>query len=96
MKKNFINRLTEFLDSECSDYDLSYDFEWIEDCGYCEVAIKRDDHHQRVKYVNFKYIESSDDLEVEFGEDCFYKTREFDSSVKLFWMLISPSLFPDA
>ena len=33
---------------------------------------------------------------IELSEDSFYTTREFDETVKYFWMLVSPSLFPSA
>jgi|GEM_PF-5262839 len=94
MTDNFSKRIEEFLSSECCDYDLSYRWEWNEDTGCCEAEIKRDDYTQYVKSLNFKYREGDDDLEIELSEDSFYVTREFDQTVKYFWMLISPTLFP--
>jgi hypothetical protein len=35
MNDKFIKRLEEYLDSECSDYDMSYKYEWNEDTGFC-------------------------------------------------------------
>lgn len=95
MKKKEIERLTEYLDSECSDYDLTYDYEWIEDCEHYEVTIKRDDYSQYTKIVIFKYDSENDDLRIELSEGSFYTTREFDETVKYFWMLITPSLWPN-
>jgi len=96
MNNKFITRLEKYLTSECSDYDLTYKWEWNEDTGCCEVEVKRDDYSQNTKCINFKYNEEKDDLMIELSEDSFYATREFDHTVKYFWMLISPSLFPYA
>lgn len=92
MENNFANRLKEYLDFECSDYDLTYKWEWNEDIGCCEVEVKRD---QNTKYLNFRYDKNKDDLSIELSANNFYVTREFDHTVKYFWMLISPTLFPD-
>jgi hypothetical protein len=93
MNNKFTKRIEEYLISECDDYDLIYEYEWNEDTGCCEVEVKRNDY---TKCLNFKYDESCDDLTIELSEDSFYRTREFDHTVKYFWMLISPSLFPNA
>jgi len=95
MNDKFTKRLTAYLDSECDDYDLTYNWEWIEDTQRCEVEIKKDDHNQYSKCLSFKYNQECDDLSIELCEDSFYVTREFDQTVKYFWMLISPSLFPN-
>ena len=95
MNNKFTERLTEYLDSECSDYDLTYSWEWNEDTLCCEVEIKRDDYTQHNKCLNFRYDELANDLKIELCEDSYYATREFDQTVKYFWMLISPSLFPN-
>ena len=96
MTNKFTERLTEYLNSECNDYDLVYSWEWCEDTECCQVEIKKDDHTQYRKYLNFKYNKKTNDLSIELSEDSFYITREFDHTVKYFWMLISPSLFPNA
>ena len=95
MNKNFANRLNEYLDSECSDFGLNYDYKWCEDTACCEVEIKRD-NPAISRCLNFRYDEKEDDLSIELCEDSFYITREFDDTVKYFWMLVSPSLFPNA
>ena len=95
MNNKFTKRLEEYLTSECDDYDLTYKWEWCEDTGRCEVEIKRDDYSQNTKDLNFRYNEKDDDLTIELSEDSFYVTREFDQTVKYFWMLISPSIFPN-
>lgn len=96
MNDKFVKRLEEYLDSECDDYGLSYKWEWDEDYQWCEVTISREhtnDNH--LKILNFRYIEEKDDLEIELSEDSFYTTREFDQTVKYFWMLVAPALFPE-
>ena len=95
MNKKFADRIEEYLSSECSDYDLAYKWEWCEDTGCCEVEIKRNDHTQYTKHLDFRYDENKNDLKIELSEDSFQTTREFDETVKYFWMLISPALFPD-
>lgn len=92
MNKKFANRLEKYLESECSDFDLTFFWEWNEDLEACEAKISRDDYS---KYILFKYDENRDDLLIELSEDSYYITREFDETVKYFWMLISPTLFPD-
>jgi len=96
MNKNFAKRIEEYLQSECSDYDLIYKWEWNNDAQCCEVEIKRKDYTQNIKHLNFRYNNENDDLLIELSEDSFYITREFDQTVKYFWMLISPSIFPDS
>jgi len=95
MNNKFQERLTEYLDSECSDYSMSYKWEWNEDTECCEVEVKSD-YSGNFKCLNFRYNEKKDDLSIELSEDSFYETREFDWTVKYFWMLISPSLFPES
>jgi len=93
MNDKFTKRLNEYLDSECDDYDLEYSWEWVDDTGCCEVEVKNRDNF---KMLNFRYDKNNDDLLIELSEDSFYITREFDQTVKYFWMLIAPTLFPDA
>jgi len=95
MNKEFSKRIEEYLTSECDDYDLTYKWKWNEDTMCCEVEVKRDDHTQYVKCLNFKYDKQEDDIKIELSEDSYYITREFDQTVKYFWMLISPALFPE-
>lgn len=92
MNEKFSNRLQEYLESECSDYNLTFSWEWDDSCECCNVTIKRDNY---TKLLRFKYDELKDDLAIEVCEDCYYTTREFDYTVKYFWMLISPTLFPE-
>lgn len=92
MNDKFTKRLNEYLDSECDDYDMTYSWEWNDDAQLCEVDINRGKYSKR---LFFRYNKDKDDLLIELSEDSFYTTREFDSSVKYFWMLVAPTLFPD-
>ena len=92
MNRKFIIRLEEFLSTECDDFGLSYDYEWNEDMQRCEVEAIR---LKRSKVVNFRYNEREDCLSIELCEDSFCKTREYDNTVKYFWMVICPALFPE-
>jgi len=94
MNKKFTDRLREYLDSECSDFGLDYDYKWCEDTRCCEVEIKRN-YSENNKWLYFRYNEKEDNLLIELSEDSFYETREFDETVKYFWMLVSPSIFPN-
>ena len=88
MKKNFKKRLNEYLSSECDDYDLSYELEWNEDIAAYEAEITR---LSNSVIVNFKFMHG--DLMIELTEDNYVRTREFDQTIKYFWMLICPKLF---
>ena len=90
MNKKFKTRLTEYLDSECSDYGLSYRYEWEEDSESVEAYVNNEDY---ATSVTFKYNEESDNLLIELSVDNFVETRECDETVKYFWMLIAPKLF---
>jgi hypothetical protein len=94
MKKEFAEKLNQFLESECSDYDLSYTWEWVEDCSRCEVTINRNSYINREANVNFKFEEKGSEIMIELSEDNYMEIREYDYTVKYFWMLISPHLFP--
>jgi hypothetical protein len=91
MDSKFAKRLEEYLSSECSDYGLSYSWEWNEDGECCDVIITRDENEH--KSIRFKYNVKNDDLKIELSEGSYYTTREFDRTVKYFWMLICPVLF---
>jgi hypothetical protein len=95
MTSKFAERLKEYLDTECSDYSISYKWESDDENEKCEVEVQNDYNKDLKKYVNFKYDEEKDDLLIETSEDSYYETREYDWTVKYFWMLISPALFPE-
>jgi hypothetical protein len=90
MNNKFCDLLNEFLDHECDDYGLSYSWEWNEDMQCCEVIIKKDDH---AVCVAFRYNEDMNSLEIELKEGDWYITREYDSSVKYFWIAVARTLF---
>ena len=95
MNKKFAARLEEYLNSECSDYSLTFTWRWNEDADCCDVTVMRDDYTEYTKEVRFKYNEEKDDLLIELCEDSWQTKREFDQTVKYFWMVICPTLFPD-
>jgi len=92
MESKFSKRIEEYLSSECDDYGLSYTWQWDDDTLTVEAEITRG---KLSEVVSFMYNEKEDDLLIELSEDCFYVTREYDQTVKYFWMLICPSLFPN-
>jgi hypothetical protein len=95
MNDKFAERLDSFLDSEARDYSMSFSWQWNDDCNCCEVLIKSELDATRFKEINFKYDEENDDLKIELCEDSYYTTREFDETVKYFWMLVAPAIFPE-
>ena len=92
MNKKFAQRIEEYLSSECCDFGLEYSWEWNEDTQNCEVTVERINEFCN---INFRYNEEEDYLTIELSEDSFYRTEEFEPTVKYFWMLISPALFPN-
>ncbi len=93
MNKKFIERLTEFLESECSDYGIGYDWcisDYHDDA--ITVHIVRENTDFSID-VDFKF--DSRNILVEFSEDNWEIVKEYDHTVKYFWMIISPTLFPN-
>lgn len=93
MNKKFVDKLTEFLESECSDYGLGYD--WVvSDChdNAITVSIVRENTDLSID-VDFRFNGFS--LEIEMGDDNWEVVKEYDYTVKYFWMLVSPTLFPN-
>ncbi len=85
-------KLKNFLNNECNDFDLEYEIEWVEDYDNFEAVVSRED--KKVS-VFFKYNENTKNLSIELSEDSYYVTEHFDWTVKYFWMLIAPALFPN-
>lgn len=92
MNKEFSERLKEYLDSECDDYGLEYKWEWDEDYNLCRVTVSTGNIYPLLETeVSFRYENES--LMIELSEDSWYKTAEYDYTVKYFWMLIAAALF---
>jgi hypothetical protein len=96
MNDKAVKRLTEFLDSECDDYGLSYTWKWSEDYEAFEVDLKIDDGMHEAE-VLFKYDEEKDDivLAMSYDFDIWQTVREYGTTIKYFWMKVSYHLFPD-
>ena len=86
---DFEKALKEFLDNEVSDYGLSYSYS-IDFEDIASVTVKR---YENEIDVNFRFHEK-EGLQIELSEDSWYRVREYDWTVKYFWMLICPALFP--
>ncbi len=93
MNKKFTERLVGFLDSEATDYGLQYDYKWDNDCEHCTVNISLEHDPEKSCEVYFKYREDKDDLLMELHEDGWETVREFDWTVKFFWMFVSPKIW---
>jgi hypothetical protein len=86
MNKEFAVRLEEYLGSELCDYGLSYSWEWVQDCNWCTVKVKKDIEPVKECEINFRFVLG--DLMIELTEDSWYTTREYDQTVKYLWMLV--------
>jgi len=95
MNEKFAKRIEEYLSSECEDYSMKFEWRWDEDYECCIATISNEMHDELSKELWFRYDEKKDDLMIELSEDSFYRTAEYDYSVKYFWMLVSPALFPE-
>jgi hypothetical protein len=92
MNKKFIERLTEFLESEATDYGLTYDYtasDYHE--NGIDVKIERENTDLKCEVA---FIFNGTDIEIELSEDSWEVVREYDNTVKYFWMIIAPELFP--
>ncbi len=89
MNKKFKKRLTDFLDSEVKDYEIKYKIESEEEYG-CAIELEK---YNNICYLSFQYIPEKDELELEMNDSNFEVVREFDWTVKYFWMLVAPSIF---
>lgn len=92
MNKKFAERIEQYLSCECDDYGMHYKWEWCEDSQDCQVEVTND-YSDSIACLNFRYDEQNDDLMIEITEDCYTVTREFDNTVRYFWMLVSPVIF---
>jgi len=94
MNKKFARKLEEYLATECYDYDLEYDYEWNEEMKCCVVTITQKRHPEVCRRLRFKYDEEEDILSIDMGESYYRETKISGPSVKYFWILVAPSLFP--
>ena len=93
MNKKFVEKLTEFLESECSDYGLVYDLTLSDyHDNAVTVTIFRENTDSTID-VEFRMKDN--DIEIEIADGCWEVVREYDYTVKYFWMLVSPALFPN-
>ena len=73
---------------------MSYTWEWSEDMNCCIVIVKND-FNDHFKEANFRFDETKRKLMIELCKDSWYETAEYDYTVKYFWMLVAPALFPE-
>jgi hypothetical protein len=97
METNIPEILKDYLDSECDDYGMNYLVEFNEDYDQFEATIKCNETNNQ-KVVNFRVTEDKQGdpvLTIELSEDSWYETAEYDYTVKYFWMLVAPAIFPE-
>ena len=85
----FVPKLEEFLDSECDDYGIDYQYELENNYASVDLSL-----HGEVKTtVYFKH--ENRQLYINMGEDSWYKVDFFDRTVKYFWVKVAPDLWGD-
>jgi hypothetical protein len=94
MNSKFQELLYEYLQMECSDYEIFYTWEWNNDLEQCEVNILSNGSNEIQTTVNFRQNDKGN-LEIETGEDVWKETFWFDTSVKYFWIKVAPAIFPN-
>lgn len=84
----FRKELQEFLDSEATDYFMFYT-----DIKYhrleASVTIFRND-----RSIDLEFRYSENDLQLYMSEDHWETVEYYSYTVKYFWMLVAPVLFP--
>ncbi len=99
--KRFLEKLELFLSIECDDYDINVEILHNEqDPGKAYVTLSRNEHSVDLdfRYLSIRYNfigdEYHDDIEMCLYEDRYEIVREYDWTVRYFWMKVSPYLFP--
>lgn len=97
----FAQKLEAFLSSECDDYGIISETTFDDiSLNTAHVALKRNGNSVDLK---FRYIpnrhtplhdEVHDDIALCMYEDCYEIVREYDWTVRYFWMKVAPYLFP--
>ncbi len=96
--QKFLEKLESFLSSECDDYDIEFSIMPYDEAysGKLYTILKR--HEQSVdlifRYQLFRYQPEYNDIEMCLYEDHYEIVREYDWTVRYFWMKVSPYLFP--
>lgn len=97
----FAQKLEAFLDSECDDYDILSETVFDEiSLNKAQVTLSRNGYSVSLKfrYIPNRYVplydEVHDDIALCMYEDCYEIVREYDLTVRYFWMKVAPRLFP--
>lgn len=97
----FVLKLQAFLDSECDDYDILSETTFDEvSLNVAHVTLSRNGYSVDLKfrYITNRYTplydEAHDDIALCMYEDCYEIVREYDWTVRYFWMKVTPHLFP--
>lgn len=94
MKKQ-IEALNEFLQEELSDWsDMAFDYEVHDKHNgivYFEVTIK---HMDEQATFNCRVNDEDFNVEIEMGEGNYYTVCSFDHSIRNFWIIVAPQIFP--
>lgn len=95
MKEKFKTRLKEFLESEANGDGISHLIDETEFLNWDEytkipVIISR---FEKSITIYFGYNSDEKTLEIQSDDCCCYAVREYDWTVKYFWILAAPALF---
>lgn len=99
--QRFTERLDSFLGSECDDYGISVEIlrEGTEPYR-AHVVLRRNEYsidlEFRYRPIQYDFLDDGyhDDIELCLYEDHYEAVREYDWTVRYFWMKVSPYLFP--
>lgn len=101
MHKRFRTALTNFLDSEATDYFMGYEIlgDTYDELSFPSVTVKIFiDNESCVVFEEFAWTthccnQTGDSLCLEMGEDHWEHVCEYSWEVKYFWMKVAPHLF---
>jgi len=91
MNNEATEQLNELLESELNDFGFEYKWEWCEDSQCFDVEIEPNYYPEESVLIQIKYEDEK--LKIELSEDCWYEIRFWDSSIKYFWMKLSPLIW---
>lgn len=87
INESHIDLLTNFLDSELSEYSwFKYEIDPVEDGEETIVEVKVEGKDGGVAYLHMRT--DGNILEIEMNEDMWEETNDFSWRVKYFWMAL--------
>jgi hypothetical protein len=79
--------ITDFLDSELSDYGIEYTLSFLENYDECGETYHFESEEKRANSFHIR-TDNEGSLSVEMSEDNRYDIQDYDYTVKYFWQAI--------